>query len=140
MNKKSCELFNNHRMQPFGGILSLIQGWCHQTAQKRSMKEPLTPVPSKAKPNAAIHKRYYLGSKFPGLYLSWQEARCVFYFIQGLTHIQTSQVMHISHRTISSYTHNMKLKLCCRNKDELVRLIMDSDFMRYYQELALLEQ
>ncbi|MFT3742567.1 MAG: LuxR C-terminal-related transcriptional regulator [Gammaproteobacteria bacterium] len=121
---------------PTSTIFSLIKDW--ETAAQRKTLAALsyTKFRSTATTPITPPKRYYLGSKYPGVYLSGQEARCMYYFIHGFTQVETGQAMEISHRTISSYTHNMKLKMSCRNKQELVQLVLQTDFVSKLEEFS----
>jgi DNA-binding CsgD family transcriptional regulator len=54
------------------------------------------------------------------LHLSKRESECLHYLVQGKTAKQTAQILSISHRTVETYIENLKLKLKCKNKAELM--------------------
>jgi len=73
-------------------------------------------------------KKYYLGERYPGIYFTLREAECMKYIISGNTIVDTSKMLDLSHRTVEFYVNNMKAKIKCRTKSELVRYILNSDF------------
>lgn len=83
-------------------------------------------------------KHYYLGSAYPGMYLTPQEARCMFYFLQGLTNQQVGRLLGLSDRTVGSYANNMQRKLRLRNKKKMIEAIKKTDFLEHFSEEVLL--
>lgn len=84
-------------------------------------------------------KRFYLGATYFGIYLTQQEARCLYHFLQGKNIAQTSTAMRISVKTISFYFCCIRWKIPCRSRKELLNLIVKTDFMKYMEELEKLE-
>jgi DNA-binding CsgD family transcriptional regulator len=74
-------------------------------------------------------KKYGLGKKFPDVYFTKREAQVAYCFINGKSTIQTAKLLKLSRRTVEFYTNNMKIKLHCRLKSDLLNVIMKSDFM-----------
>lgn len=54
--------------------------------------------------------------------LSQREQQCVKYFLNGKTAKETSLIIGLSYRTIEDYFTNIKKKLGCRNKRDLLNL------------------
>lgn len=52
--------------------------------------------------------------------LSRREVQCIDYLLQGLSNKLIAAELHLSQRTIESYVDSIKIKLCCRNKMELI--------------------
>ena len=75
---------------------------------------------------------YHLGQQFPSIYFTEREAECMNLMLQSNTANRIAEVLHISKRTVEYYILNMKLKLNCRTKEELVRIVRESSFMENY--------
>ncbi|EKD77033.1 MAG: hypothetical protein ACD_42C00498G0002 [uncultured bacterium] len=73
---------------------------------------------------------YALGKKFPELYLTRREAETMFWVVQDFTLAYVAQQMTLSRRTVEFYVKNLKLKLQCRNKKELIETILQTDLLR----------
>lgn len=80
------------------------------------------------------YQRCYLGEKYPNIYFTYREATCMLYMMQGLTYKQIAQVISLSPRTIGFYCMNMRGKLRCKTKGELVKLIKKTAFMSFISE------
>lgn len=55
--------------------------------------------------------------------LSAREKQCAHYLLNGMTAKEIGLKLGLSFRTIEAYIENMKMKLRCRNKIELVILL-----------------
>jgi DNA-binding CsgD family transcriptional regulator len=86
---------------------------------KRTMKIPRSPS-----------KVYWLGPKYEGVYFSRREAECMVQLLKGKTVHKVAEAVHLSPRTIEYYLKNMKAKIGCRTKFELVEMVSDSDFLQ----------
>lgn len=82
-----------------------------------------------------VRKMYYLGKKYEGLYLTHQEGECMNLLLQDHTIVSTAKDLNLSARTVEFYVKNMKLKLSCATKKELVNKIAETDFLKNYQAL-----
>jgi len=74
-------------------------------------------------------KMYNLGKSFEGTHFSKREAECMVYLLKGKSSKNVAKKLKLSPRTVEYYIENMKKKLKCRTKFELVDLVMDSDFL-----------
>ncbi len=73
-------------------------------------------------------QRFYLGEKFPDVYFSFRESQCMCKLLEGKTLKVTGKELQLSTRTVEFYVFNMKKKLSCRKKKELIELVKQSDF------------
>jgi DNA-binding CsgD family transcriptional regulator len=67
-------------------------------------------------------KMYSLGPRFEDIYFSKREAECMVYLFA----MEIAKKLGLSRRTIEFYIKNMKKKLDCQNKDELITLVENS--------------
>ena len=88
------------------------------------------------KPSTTEKKRYYLGNKYPGVYFTSQEARCMVYFLQGLSNAKIGKILQLSTKTVGYYCSRMRLKVCCRTKLMLAELVKATDFMGCLNEIS----
>lgn len=73
---------------------------------------------------------YGLGGKYGDLYFTRREAECMLWLLRGKTINGVAVVLKLSPRTVEYYIKNMKNKLGCRTKFELIELIYASEFMK----------
>lgn len=71
---------------------------------------------------------YFLGKKFKNLYLTRQEARCMVCLLRGSSIKLAAYTLGLSARTVEYYVNNIKKKLGCRTKAELIGLIIETPF------------
>lgn len=79
-------------------------------------------------------KMYYLGEKFKDIYFSKREADCMCHLLSGKSFNGIAENLNLSPRTIEFYIKNMKKKVDCHTKFELIELVMGSDFLANYKE------
>jgi DNA-binding CsgD family transcriptional regulator len=72
---------------------------------------------------------YQLGEKFKNIHFSKREAECMVHLLKGKSIRGAAKLLGLSPRTVEFYVANMKNKVNCRTKFELVELVMDSDFL-----------
>jgi len=75
---------------------------------------------------------YALGEMYTGIYLTRREAECMRYFLQGKTIVGAAEQLNLSPRTVEFYVKNMKIKLDCATKDDLVRKVRETDFLKNF--------
>ena len=75
--------------------------------------------------------RYMLGRKFNGTYFSQREAECMAHFLLNKGNNETAQCLRLSPKTIEFYTANMRVKLRCGTKAELIEKVKTSDFPHF---------
>lgn len=59
--------------------------------------------------------------------LSKREIDCLAGIYQGKTAARIGQELLISKRTVESYIENLKIKLMCKNKSELIKLVLENN-------------
>ncbi len=79
--------------------------------------------------------RVYLGQSYPQVYFTQRETQCILLLLKGYTMRQVAIFLKLSARTVEYYTKNMKRKLQCRTKSELIGKVLDSEFMQQVQRL-----
>lgn len=74
--------------------------------------------------------RYELGAKYNGIYFTRREAECMVELLKGKTLSSVATILGISKRTIEFYLKNMKIKVGCRTKFELIDFVNASEFLK----------
>jgi DNA-binding CsgD family transcriptional regulator len=77
-------------------------------------------------------KTYDLGPKFVGIHFSQREADCVLQMLRGKSVKGIAKHTNLSPRTVEYYMKNVKRKVGCRTKFELIELVIDSDFLNNF--------
>jgi DNA-binding CsgD family transcriptional regulator len=62
-------------------------------------------------------------------YFTKREAECMVLLLRGKTINSVANILKLSPRTVEYYIKNMKSKLGCRTKFELIDLVYASEFM-----------
>lgn len=79
-------------------------------------------------------KHYRLGSGHGDTYFTRREADIMLLLLRGETYQAIAKQFELSKRTVEFYVTNMKMKLKCRYKRELVRCVSKSEFVSLYYE------
>jgi DNA-binding CsgD family transcriptional regulator len=74
-------------------------------------------------------KIYRLGARYKNIYFTRREAECMVWLLKGKTIRRVAMELGLSPRTVEFYLKNMKAKLNCQTKFELVELILESEFL-----------
>lgn len=82
----------------------------------------------------SVRNKYPLGADFPGIRLAEREAECVYLLLQNKRYKQIGSEMNISLRTVETYIKNIRAKLRCNKKAEIIEIIKRSAFLMYYQK------
>ncbi len=77
-----------------------------------------------------ILKSYDLGPNFVDIYFTKREAECMLLTLKGKTIKSIAASLKLSPRTVEFYIKNMKIKLSCHTKYELIQAIQRSDFIK----------
>jgi DNA-binding CsgD family transcriptional regulator len=84
--------------------------------------------------NDLLEKRslaaYGLGAKYGNMYFTKREAECMTWLLKGKTINSIATILNLSPRTVEYYVKNMKAKIGCRTKFELIDLVYASEFMK----------
>lgn len=81
-------------------------------------------------------KKIYLGLHFPGIYFTNRESEVMVQLLQGKTISAVAGTLQLSPRTVEFYVKNMKSKLGCRTKSELIGKVFVSDFIKNVDFMA----
>lgn len=81
------------------------------------------------------NKKYYLGPLYPNVYFSHRQAQCVILFLKGLSNSKVGHALNLSAKTIDSYTVDIRMKLNCKSKKQLIAKIKKTNFLMYVNEL-----
>jgi len=60
--------------------------------------------------------------------LSPRECECIRYMLRGMTTKQIASVLCLSPRTVEGYIANVKNKLDCKNRYEIISKVLGEDF------------
>jgi len=74
-------------------------------------------------------KIYKLGEEYGDLYLTQREMDCIVLIVQGKTIVAIAAELALSPRTVEFYLHNIKSKLRCRTKAQLIEKIMQNNLL-----------
>lgn len=70
--------------------------------------------------NSPEHTSHYIGTEINKTYLSKRQFSCAKLLLSGMTQKEIAAQLNLSPRTIESYIENLKSKLLCRNRTELI--------------------
>lgn len=74
-------------------------------------------------------EKYFIGGEHEDVYFTRQEARCMVCMLKGATVKRTADTLELSPRTTEFYVNKMKAKLDVNTKTDLIRAVIDSDFL-----------
>lgn len=83
----------------------------------------------KRKTKKSSTKLYYLGPKYPNIYFGKREAECLLGIMNGDKVAEVAKVLRLSIRTVEYYIKNMKDKIFCRTKKELIKKVRETQFL-----------
>ena len=95
---------------------------------KIHLKEPVVEYTVKKNEERKRGKKHNLGLRHPGIYFTEREAQTIEHFLCGRTTTEVACILGLSRRTIEFYLKNMKAKLNCRFKPELIKEVLSSNF------------
>jgi DNA-binding CsgD family transcriptional regulator len=75
-------------------------------------------------------KKFFLGMPHNGVYFTGREAQVMIQLLQGKTLCAIAECLRLSPRTVEFYVKNMKNKLACRTKSELIGKVFATDFVK----------
>lgn len=79
-------------------------------------------------------RTYYLKPHYPDVYFTRREAECIFWVVQGFTISHAAINMGLSARTVEFYMKNMKLKLQCTSKKDLLDKVLQSSLLQQLEK------
>ena len=87
------------------------------------------PFPNPAPPKKPPRLQFLLHGLPNQLHLSQREAECIFFLLRGLTIKKVGGILDLSPRTVEFYLKNIKAKLACKKKSEVLHLVRQSSFI-----------
>lgn len=72
-------------------------------------------------------KKYYVGESAPGVYFTQREVESVRELLKSHTIAGAAQELGLSPRTVEFYVKNMKMKLNCSTKADLLKKVVKTD-------------
>lgn len=78
-------------------------------------------------------RSYYLGKKFANIYFTQREADCMVQLLQGKKNAEIAGALNLSCRTVEFYLNNMRSKLHCKTRRDLVAQVLESDFQQNFR-------
>lgn len=96
--------------------------------QEKKKKNVAKDKPTDVKKNN--HCRYYLFEESTDIYFTQREAETMQLLLQGHTLVSAAEQLNLSPRTIEYYLKNMKMKLSCKTKSDLLKKVAQSDFIK----------
>ncbi|MFI5406378.1 MAG: LuxR C-terminal-related transcriptional regulator [Nitrososphaerales archaeon] len=76
-------------------------------------------------------RSYIIGMNPNEKQLSERETECVFYLLRGMTSKQIGNAIGLSRRTVEAYIENIKIKLNCNKRSEIVEYGLRSGYLNY---------
>jgi DNA-binding CsgD family transcriptional regulator len=76
-----------------------------------------------------IHRYVFEYGEDNGIKLSHREISCIKYLLQNKTAAETAELMNVSRRTIESYLDNIKVKLNCHSKVDLIQKVVKNKYL-----------
>ncbi len=70
-----------------------------------------------------LAKKYGLGEQYPGVYITSREYDCITQLLKGKTIKGIAKLYDLSPRTVEFYIKNVKVKMNCSIRDELIEKI-----------------
>ena len=95
-----------------------------EESKREKGKHPRS-IPTKC----AIRRKYPLGKLFPGRHLTYREAQCMQLLMTGSTMKAIGKALSLSPRPIEYYLNNVKRKLACRSKKELINIMITHQYL-----------
>jgi DNA-binding CsgD family transcriptional regulator len=125
LNKRNPSAFVNTDKQAKLQIMENdpLKAFSKQLHAQKSLPKKQTQIVGKI-------RKYKLGDKYPDIYFTKREAQVAFYFVRGMSTVQVATLLRLSRRTVEFYVNNMKVKLDCRFKSQLISTIIRSDFLK----------
>ena len=76
---------------------------------------------------------YALGAKFKNISLTAREGDCMYQLLNYKTIKKTGVELNLSLRTVEAYLKNVKAKLQCDSKNEVLTVLSQTDFLKNYE-------
>lgn len=110
-----------HKEEPDYSFMFTANGGFAQT------QEPAAEYVACAPCKANEFRKYYLGSSYPSVYFTQREYECMVGLLQGASVKEIAAALELSPRTVEYYIKNMKGKLGCATRAQLIKEVMMTD-------------
>ena len=97
-------------MQDWSGLL-------HEVKQRKKIKPAVKKIPYRS------NQKFFLGEPFRDVYLTRREAQVALCLLRGSSFLDAGNCLSISGRTVEFYVTNMRKKLVCNNRWQLVQCL-----------------
>jgi DNA-binding CsgD family transcriptional regulator len=98
---------------------------CSIVLGQHSLADSLSLVTNLGLLNSVKDMTSYVGTEINENYLSKRQLSCARLLLSGMTQKEIAAHLNLSPRTIETYMENLKFKLNCRNKTELIVLLTE---------------
>ena len=117
-------LINKSLLKEKNGKIALINCYCVELTNQfiSSIAYKLTKDKSFESKHNLIKesKHYYLNQKYGDLKLSKRQSQCMFYLLRGKTASMIAILLNLSTRTVESYIEEIKYKMGCNSKTQII--------------------
>lgn len=96
------------------------------------------PKPRKRRANPTPKKKFFVGESYPSVYFTQREFDCMVSLLRGSTVKEIAVQLELSPRTVEYYIKNLKTKMDCQTRSELLNRALQSDLIK--EAMAKLEQ
>ena len=73
---------------------------------------------------------YYFDPPYQSVHFTRREAQCMVHFLQGKTVAETAKELTLSPRTVEYYVKNMRQKMHCKTKHDLIDTVRRTAFVQ----------
>jgi len=93
-------------------------------------QEPSVEYISHSRTKVSEFRKYYLGCSYPSVYFTQREYECIVALVRGETVKEIAANLRLSPRTVEYYIKNMKNKLGCSTRAQLIKEVMMTDLAK----------
>ncbi len=76
-----------------------------------------------------LNAKLWLSQQWENTYLTFREAQCAYYLYQGKTIRKVAAILNVSSRTVETHVNNLKIKIGCRKKSDLIEILYSSGML-----------
>lgn len=84
--------------------------------------------PKEVDSNQKQNYRLHFVCNNESIYFTRRETECILHLLDGKTVVETARSLQLSARTVEYYVSNMKLKMSCSSKREMLTCFTRADF------------
>lgn len=110
--------------------LHAIKHWEKMGDNSLKFKEKKSSIEDKKEIKS--RKRYYLGGHYQGIYFTVREMDISLLLLRKLTYEFIGNALNISKRTVEYYVKQIKLKLRCEKRNDLIKRLREIEVIHKY--------